>query len=450
LTILRFENKLARSILNISFGTFLFHQKDTCMKGITMKNSMSTQNLKLRWGGGARWIRRRNFVANRVAKFPDDPQIPLSPHLRFFGFTLVELLVVIAIIGVLIALLLPAVQAAREAARRMQCTNNLKQYLLALHNYHDTHLAFPAGRGGPASSNASNSDPETNRNHHWAATLYCLPFIEQQARYDLFVTACSANNGRGVPPWYSSGTPAGASGAASFIELMKFPGIKTYLCPSDGDASRAGYNDAEWGSGTCQNAQKSYRTCVGDRLNNNYSVLGGRDMRGMFSAMTWRIIADCRDGTSNTIFLSERCVINGRGDKRVISAVIEGVGGSGWSGNPSKCNSWQSNGELTVTPFGSESSFIFDGRTAYGSFTTILPPNAPSCVSAETYYGWGIISPSSYHKGGIQGAMGDGSVRFISETIDTGTITSANATGASLHGIWGALGTYDGGESKSF
>ncbi|MDR2755959.1 MAG: DUF1559 domain-containing protein, partial [Planctomycetaceae bacterium] len=72
----------------------------------------------------------------------------------------------------------------------------------------------------------------------------------------------------------------------------------------------------------------------------------------------------------------------------------------------------------------------------------------PACVGSDTYYGWGIISPSSYHKGGIQGAMGDGSVRFISETIDTGSITTANGTGESLHGVWGALGTRNGGESK--
>ncbi|MDR1142360.1 MAG: DUF1559 domain-containing protein [Planctomycetaceae bacterium] len=371
------------------------------------------------------------------------------------AFTLVELLVVIAIIGVLIALLLPAVQAAREAARRMQCSNNLKQYLIALHNYHDIHQGFPAGRGGPVSSNAANSDPETSRNHSWAPTLYCLPFIEQSPRYDLFVSACSANGGRGVPPWYSSGTPSGVTGAATFIELLKFPGISTYLCPSDGDVFRAGYNDAEWNNGTCQNAQKSYRTCAGDMIfalgdqnYNNYSVRGGRNMRGMFNSMIWRPIADCTDGTSNTIFLSERCVINGRGDKRVISSVID-ASGTGWSGNPSKCNALQSNGDLTITPFGYESSLIFDGRTVYGSFTTILPPNAPACVGADTYYGWGIISPSSYHKGGIQGAMGDGSVRFISETINTGSLTSANGTGESLHGVWGALGTRNGGESKS-
>ncbi|EAQ78053.1 DUF1559 family PulG-like putative transporter, partial [Blastopirellula marina] len=102
---------------------------------------------------------------------------------RADGFTLVELLVVIAIIGVLIALLLPAVQQAREAARRMSCSNNLKQLGLALHNYHDTHLVFPYGRSAAAEgSGLGGTSPQTYRSQTGLTAL--LPFIEKQALYN--------------------------------------------------------------------------------------------------------------------------------------------------------------------------------------------------------------------------------------------------------------------------
>ncbi|MDR2706336.1 MAG: DUF1559 domain-containing protein, partial [Planctomycetaceae bacterium] len=99
------------------------------------------------------------------------------------GFTLVELLVVIAIIGVLIAMLLPAVQAAREAARRMQCSNHLKQFGISLHNYHDIHGSFPASESV----------------FHWpdcySAQTVLLPFVEQIARYEMFVSTIASAGG---------------------------------------------------------------------------------------------------------------------------------------------------------------------------------------------------------------------------------------------------------------
>jgi prepilin-type N-terminal cleavage/methylation domain-containing protein len=104
-----------------------------------------------------------------------------SPRLRR-GFTLVELLVVIAIIGILVALLLPAVQAAREAARRMSCSNNLKQISLGLHNYHDTYKTFPPDAiwyGNPKGTQAASGD---QRHFTWITLL--LPFIEQAPLHD--------------------------------------------------------------------------------------------------------------------------------------------------------------------------------------------------------------------------------------------------------------------------
>src|ERR1700722_831199 len=125
------------------------------------------------------------------------------------GFTLIELLVVIAIIGILIALLLPAIQAARESARRSQCSNNLKQIGIGMHNYHDTHRVLPFGCGAP--------DAVTPQTGTWAALL--LPFIEQQTVYALFNFKLAMND------------PGNAAAVASLVD--------TYVCPSDGSAENA-------------------------------------------------------------------------------------------------------------------------------------------------------------------------------------------------------------------
>jgi prepilin-type N-terminal cleavage/methylation domain-containing protein len=107
----------------------------------------------------------------------------MSGRIKRSGFTLVELLVVIAIIGILIALLLPAVQAAREAARRLQCTNNMKQMGLALHNYHDTYKAMPWMRG-PSNDGTRNTRPLGNE-QTIGAFMHILPFLEQGPLYDI-------------------------------------------------------------------------------------------------------------------------------------------------------------------------------------------------------------------------------------------------------------------------
>ena len=109
---------------------------------------------------------------------------------RRTAFTLVELLVVIAVIGILIALLLPAVQQAREAARRSQCRNNMKQLGLALHNYHDTHLAFPPGWIGVA---GGVQDPEGESGVGWGALI--LPYMDQSALFSEFNFELPLDNG---------------------------------------------------------------------------------------------------------------------------------------------------------------------------------------------------------------------------------------------------------------
>ena len=370
-----------------------------------------------------------------------------------FAFTLVELLVVVAIIGVLIALLLPAVQAAREAARRMQCQNHLKQYALALHNYHDVHHSFPASRSGPVSTTATDKEPDTNRNHTWGSAAYILPFNEQSARYDQFIQIISGQLNTQIPPAFYTNDIREV-----YKEFFISP-IATYLCPSDPEAKslyvpRGGTDDSI-------NARNNYVISHGDYYNNNHAIIGSESAyapcnkatRGMFGNQFWLDFAKCSDGTSNTIILSETA---GSPDDEsdLIRGGVEYV--SGLTGDSGKCYDLvidaytMKRGTTNVKT--QRGAFIFDGRVAITGFTTIVPPNGPSCAASSSY-SHGIFPPTSYHPGGVNGAMCDASVRFVSDTINTdkviGVASPRRNRDPSPFGVWGALGTRDGGESKS-
>lgn len=191
------------------------------------------------------------------------------------GFTLVELLVVIAIIGVLIALLLPAVQQAREAARRMSCTNQLKQLGLALHNYHDTHGAFPYGSWGAASYVG------------WHVSI--LPFLEQQALYDQFDTTKAYN----VSP----------------NDVLRETRVDAYMCPSavremseaESEFYTMHYLGVMGPVGT--NPQTSG---IEYPHNSGSGSYGGFALSGMWAHGEVRRIRDVTDGTSNTLFVAEK------------------------------------------------------------------------------------------------------------------------------------------------
>ena len=365
------------------------------------------------------------------------------------AFTLVELLVVIAIIGILIGLLLPAVQSAREAARRMSCTNNLKQYALSLHTYHDVNNVFPAGRGGPTATRASNTNPDTNSNHTWGPAVFILPFIEQAARYEGY-SLLSKGQFPGttyVPAaFYTTDTPT---------EFAEFFGrrISAFECPSDPVASQPGYPGGNWYKDNCKNARISYVHSFGDLYNNNHTVAANKNTRGMFGNLIWFGFDACTDGTSNTIFLSETAT-----STEDESVLIRGgnVYVSGLTGNIGVCyntvvDSYTMKAGSTIVK-AQRGVFIFDGRVACAGFSTIYPPNGPSCAALASYT-HGVWPPTSYHTGGVNGAFGDASVKFISNTIDTdkiiGVASLQTADGASPFGVWGALGTKAGGESKS-
>ena len=360
---------------------------------------------------------------------------------RFRGFTLVELLVVIAIIGILIGLLLPAVQAAREAARRMQCTNNLKQIMLAAQTYHDANHSFQPARGGADGGYGWVS-------HH----VWILPYAEQAALYEELKAQKFPN---------AQSNPSG---------LYK-KGPTYLLCPSDGNAKQptAWVNNAyktnyagSWGDSICQTDESS--------MTSRGFFPGGlycppTDSRHVVT----RGIESITDGTSNTIAYSEMVTANAQGST-LVKGGIGYIAGSGVV-IPRNVLNLVSSADRNVLS-GSVCTFERGDNYAHGSvsttgFQTILPPNSPnarnySSGNGQAGWGYGICSAQSNHSGGVNAAMVDGSVRFVSDTIDCGdmdadvngsTYSTATAshgkefTGKSPFGVWGAMGSIDGGET---
>lgn len=194
-----------------------------------------------------------------------------------FGFTLIELLVVIAIIAALIGLLLPAVQKVREAAARTQCSNNLHQIGLALHNYHDSQGSFPAG----FVCTQPQADPDyTSPGWGWAALI--LPFIEQ------------GNLSRQIDFALPIEAPSNLAARTMILKL--------YVCPSDRDTGVFTV-ESKSGAALAEAATNSYAACHGVGIDLDEEL---DDFNGMFSRNSRVRFNDVTDGTSNTIAIGER------------------------------------------------------------------------------------------------------------------------------------------------
>ncbi|MGL4942675.1 MAG: DUF1559 domain-containing protein [Thermoguttaceae bacterium] len=366
------------------------------------------------------------------------------------GFTLVELLVVIAIIGVLVALLLPAVQAAREAARRMQCSSHVKQYVLALQNYHDKHSSFPAGRAHLAlTANEKALAATGNLATDFGTAVFILPFMEQEARYSGLIQTIITDN-------FSSQH----TGGGDFRKGV----IPTFLCPSDPNANQPGGDDA-------QQARCNMVVCWGDTIhwaNGGNIKADGKladqsrinNARGVFAPVTWHGIDFITDGTSNTLAVSEGVSASGRNDITVKGGFIAAnamwvSGGATVSTRPSECLAMISttNRKLLNMPDNNNShrcARFLSGYPVNSAFMTILPPNSPNCVHSTATPPQDntpmvqLGSASSYHAGGVNVGRCDGSTSFISESINCGDIIGPHRNEyqrRSPYGIWGAMGT---------
>jgi hypothetical protein len=350
----------------------------------------------------------------------------------------VELLVVIAIIGILIALLLPAVQAAREAARRSQCANNLKQLGLAMHNYHDSRNVFP-----PMNVGTSGGGWGTHMYHNgdrlgWMA--HAMPYYEQGTLWDQ-IQAGGTYGGYAVP---KGGAHPLWNGYIPYRTL-----VNAVLCPSDATG---------WKKVATDLGKNNYCACVGDQIYNN---VGDTTPRGIFGSILPCAIRDIYDGTSNTAMLSENTVRTGwAADCNLLHGCYTIVGGLDW--NPIQCMATRGPNNTLVGSFpGSHQrrgDSLYAGYPMINGFTTVLPPNSPNCSNCTGEWCWGVFPPDSYHPGGVNLCLADGSTRFISETIDTGDLSCPDPTrqnpcsslgnppNTSPYGVWGALGSKQGGE----
>jgi hypothetical protein len=378
----------------------------------------------------------------------------------------------------LIALLLPAVQSAREAARRMGCSNKVRQLSLALHNFHDANLEFPAARKNWNSGTAVSADANLTR---FSAFFVITPFFEQSVIYERFSSTIEARNAGATTPVITHTADEIANGARSsahYVAQECTPWSCGYCIGSgylDGFILNCPSEPLGRARDTTSNRTISYHFCYGDSSDQTYPGLNPNPLknnRGFFTAQVdeARTMGSIADGTSNTIVFSEVCVslrtteaaVAGRLIKSGLAAQTNNATSGAFTsepttvaertGNVQTCWGLKSGNTYSSATTSDWNSSLgrrwSDAGMVWTGFVTCLPPNGPSCAWSSSD---SLVTASSYHSGGVVVGLGDGSVRFITETVDCGNPATANvvASGQSEFGVWGAMGSIDGGEAKS-
>lgn len=342
------------------------------------------------------------------------------------GFTLVELLVVIAIIGVLVALLLPAVQAAREAARRMSCGNNLKQIGLALHNYHDTHDTFPPDVIYQGNRKGTIAQAGDQRSYTWCTLI--LPFMEQQTLHDRINFAI---------PGYDQ--LIGNLNNSPEQQLLQSVELESFRCPSD-----LNMTGVEQYHGF---AVTSYAGNAGwDRHRRTF---GDQRRAGPFSMFDSVRIADFKDGTSNTILVGE-VTIGGFCCRPAPTRDTR------WQGGAGKVRSHRrSRVARTLLVASSSYNHNHSWILAAGQGELLDATGVPGRIWRPQWRNPYLLMPAYYdhyamnvewpgaasmHPGGGQFCLGDASTRFVPETIAIGRRSNLGRNG----NVWVAAHTYMG------
>ena len=372
------------------------------------------------------------------------------------AFTLVELLVVIAIIGVLVGLLLPATRTAREAARRMSCSNNVKQIGLAFHNYHSAYKQLPMQLGGTFHPNRPGINTSTNgtNGYRLSALVGLTPFMESSPFWEQIVNGSDTDStGRnfqpmGPVPW-SNNFP---------MWKMSFP---YFRCPSDPGIDKKSFG------------RTNYAVCLGDateamdtgatRWNSEQQQwitdrqeIVDRTGRGMFVPRQSMRFRDCLDGLSSTIMAGEIVTDLGDRDRRSSpsfqnpwSAIHDQPNLCANQVDPERPSVWDTaNGPSDLGKSGHRRGARWaDGAAIYTSFNTILAPNREVCIAGDDA-GIGPVGASSRHQGGCHVLMGDGAVIFMTDSVESGDpsastvqLTSDSTVQHSPYGLWGSLGT---------
>lgn len=306
------------------------------------------------------------------------PMRPVGPG----GFTLIELLVVIAIIGILVALMLPAVQSAREAARRVACTNNMKNLALAAHNYHDTHRTFPPGVLGPITPQLSQY---ARWKHHGMGT-FLLPYIEQQPLADGYDWNAS---------WFDPLNQAVVNVPLSIWQCPSAPGNRTH----NGTVPTVMPPPNEPFAGTAACGDYAGMASIDPGLENSGLIdplSGPRDPRGhiegAFPINASRRLSDFLDGPSQTILMAECAGRPQLWQRHKLVADLSLSGGPWASRNLLWCR-----------------GASHDGTAFFGAC-------AVNCTNDRAVY--------SFHPGGASIALADGSVRLLAEGIDIRLFTA--------------------------